>query len=752
MPQISRATFLIASLACISVASAHQLTTLKGKHHCADLHEAKDQCKHALKYCHDDAAGYIGYIAWYYCSMATTPVLGFIILCLWTALLFSTIGIASSDFFCPNLATIANSLGMSQSVAGVTLLALGNGSPDVFSTFAAFKANSGSLAIGELLGAAAFITSVVAGVMAIISPFNVSRRAFLRDAGFFSVAVVMTMFLLADGRLRLWESLLMIFFYVAYVAVVLAGQWFTSRRHRRERAVASGDETDVSLLEDDTEPVEVSPDEEEVQRQRHAYQDLNSSMSITGNPLHTTKNIRPSLLGALEFSALARGVSQASTPTENAIKVMRGRPRSHSLAVPALMSRQSSARGHSTNAPVRIPMASPDVLMKSTSVAGVQPPNWQGPPQDSPTSAIELSITPSPVAVEHNPFDSMADEYTPTFQRSPTYQATELRKDDEDEESPRGEQIRPDDWVPAGWPLWLLPSPSELKHLLLPSLCKFRAQSWSSKLLSVLAAPSVLVLTLTLPVVSPPLDDKQGDVDAELDAMEVVPHDDTDRYRGERGWNRWLTCVQALLAPFLLATTVLEPGFKLIPLAVAAVVAASSVGLLLTSTSPHKRPKYHTYLSAVGFLVSITWISTIASELVGVLQAFGTILGLSDAILGLTVFAVGSSLADFVADVTVARMGFSVMAFSATFGGPLMNILLGLGISGAYVNLASHKSYDTQISPTLIITCASLLTTLVTMLIAIPAQGYRMTRGLGVALIGIFLIGMIISILVELYY
>ena len=78
---------------------------------------------------------------------------------------------------CRNLATIADGLGMDQDVAGVTLLALGNGSPDVspggeesclrnetddllvsftqvFSTYAAFTASSGSLAIGELLGAA----------------------------------------------------------------------------------------------------------------------------------------------------------------------------------------------------------------------------------------------------------------------------------------------------------------------------------------------------------------------------------------------------------------------------------------------------------------------------------------------------------------------------------------------------------------------------------------------------------------------
>ena len=46
----------------------------------------------------------------------------------------------------------------------------GNGSPDVFSTFSAMRANSGSLAIGDLLGAASFIFSCVVGLMCIIKP------------------------------------------------------------------------------------------------------------------------------------------------------------------------------------------------------------------------------------------------------------------------------------------------------------------------------------------------------------------------------------------------------------------------------------------------------------------------------------------------------------------------------------------------------------------------------------------------------
>lgn len=57
---------------------------------------------------------------------------------------------------------------------------------------------------------------------------------------------------------------------------------------------------------------------------------------------------------------------------------------------------------------------------------------------------------------------------------------------------------------------------------------------------------------------------------------------------------------------------------------------------------------------SMGFIVAVVWIMAIADEVVGVLQTFGKIFGLSDAIIGLTIFAMGNSLADLVANMSVA--------------------------------------------------------------------------------------------------
>ena len=215
---------------------------------------------------------------------------------------------------------------MSESMAGVTFLAFGNGSPDLFSTFAAMRVGSGSLAIGELIGAAFFITSVVSGSMAIVYPFKVSRKSFLRDAIFFAGAVAISVGLLASQTITVRESVCMITYYIIYVVVVVMATWYWGKRSKRrfmesrarrhfqqpgeESTEAEDDEAttagETSRLIGDVRDLEINVDEEDEMEQRYA--DLQHRMSLIRPALegtripshHSHSNIRPSLIGALE--------------------------------------------------------------------------------------------------------------------------------------------------------------------------------------------------------------------------------------------------------------------------------------------------------------------------------------------------------------------------------------------------------------------------------------------------------------------
>lgn len=193
------------------------------------------------------------------------------------------------------------------------------------------KINSGSLAVGELIGAASFIAAVVAGSMAIVRPFRVGRRSFVRDVCFFIVAVLFGIFFLADGKIQMWECIVMVMFYCFYVCFVVAWHWASQSRKRKRRKERSAREhyaapEEEETTDDDDEDGGVgettglldsthdfralergeSEDNDEEEQEQQAYAELSNSMRITRPPMErhatpaTPHGIRPSLVGALE--------------------------------------------------------------------------------------------------------------------------------------------------------------------------------------------------------------------------------------------------------------------------------------------------------------------------------------------------------------------------------------------------------------------------------------------------------------------
>lgn len=117
------------------------------------------------------------------------------------------------------------------------------------------------------------------------------------------------------------------------------------------------------------------------------------------------------------------------------------------------------------------------------------------------------------------------------------------------------------------------------------------------------------------------------------------------------------------------------------------VIAAFSIllGLLVLRYAPcGSEPMENLYaaipLTLIGFTVSASWLDLIADKLVDLLTFFGIMLHIPSTIMGLTVLAWGNASQDLIANMTVAKKGLSAMAITASFAGPVFNILIGLGI------------------------------------------------------------------------
>lgn len=89
------------------------------------------------------------------------------------------------------------------------------------------------------------------------------------------------------------------------------------------------------------------------------------------------------------------------------------------------------------------------------------------------------------------------------------------------------------------------------------------------------------------------------------------------------------------------------------------------------------------------------------------------------------------------------------MGFSACFGGPMLNILLGVGISGSYVISQSSKPYSLPLSRTLLVNGFGLLAILIATVVAVPLNDFYLTRAWGIFLICCYVLLLTITVVVE---
>jgi len=130
----------------------------------------------------------------------------------------------ADNFFVVELQTLSSILKLSDDVAGVTLLALGNGAPDIFTAVVGLGQNDFQLALSDLMGGGIFINTVVLGsVLLVTDPATlaVDRKPFLRDLGMYMLCTLAVFFVAVDGKVDMFEALMFLVGYLLYIVFVL---------------------------------------------------------------------------------------------------------------------------------------------------------------------------------------------------------------------------------------------------------------------------------------------------------------------------------------------------------------------------------------------------------------------------------------------------------------------------------------------------------------------------------------------------
>lgn len=142
----------------------------------------------------------------------------------------------ADEFLSPALERITMMTGMSESLAGVTLLAFGNGAPDIFASIASASSSTratntdfigdNNSSAGALIGSAFFVISIVQTlVLRAAKPdqrVQVTPVFFLRDLiSVFTALLYLLIHLLFIGYIGIWSSIGFLILYSIFVVVVV---------------------------------------------------------------------------------------------------------------------------------------------------------------------------------------------------------------------------------------------------------------------------------------------------------------------------------------------------------------------------------------------------------------------------------------------------------------------------------------------------------------------------------------------------
>lgn len=622
-------------------------------------------------------------------------------------MLFSILGLVASDFFCPNLSSLAVELGMNDSTVGVTLLAFGNGFPDVVSTFRAMQEDAAAMALGELMGAAVFTVSAVCGSILVFHAFRVHPYILVRDVGVYAAAVAMVLYFLRDGKLSFGEGLAMVVLYVGFVFFVFVGDLYVDPQLGAEAAEGERISEQSPLL---TEPA------------MWPRYDVGTHHAHLATPMDRE---RPSLTPTLRHpSTLYQGTEH---PRQMSLPVWYGsssygRDMLHSLSTDSTAQAESGAEDPwMLTSPVRHVGAEPNALTTPDTAPSLRleiPPVGRAPcdPHPAPKTwrrIVGIALFPSLMCWKNR-----------TLLQRLIGAAS----------------------VPA---LFLL-------RTTVPLISKEEIV-FHKALTHLLRAPS-------------PDDDSPSssvlDVCSELEARQYSLADPAFLIQtDERAQaDRVLVLLQCAAVPaFVLWVFEIpgDPGVRRVLMALLTVLgvaggvgAAQHMSRLDDCDTPEQLQRHSFIRSSVGFVVGLLWIVVSVDQVLALLHALGYICGWSEEILGLTLFAIGNSLGDIVTNLSIAWLGHPLMALSACFASPLTNLLLGMGVSATWMQLThpSHGPYLFPPSATLLLSSYTLLVMLLLLLVVLPLNRFQTSRPLGLLFLVTYLAVMGTNVYLETHY
>lgn len=125
--------------------------------------------------------------------------------------------IAGSNMFVDNASFVASSLGVSDAVIGLTIVAGGTSLPELATSMVSAKKGNSDIAIGNVIGSNVFNILMIIGITGLIKPMHIAGITTLDLIMMLASMLLMWFFCRTTYKVKRWEGAVLTIVYLAYL-------------------------------------------------------------------------------------------------------------------------------------------------------------------------------------------------------------------------------------------------------------------------------------------------------------------------------------------------------------------------------------------------------------------------------------------------------------------------------------------------------------------------------------------------------
>lgn len=143
----------------------------------------------------------------------------------WLSIIPAVVGLAGiifgGDLVVDNAAEIAKSLGMSEALVGLTIVAVGTSLPELVTSVVASIKKENDIAVGNVIGSNIFNIIFILGLSSTISTLTLSWSALTDMLVMTASGLIILIIALVSRKIARWQGVLLLLMYIGYLAYII---------------------------------------------------------------------------------------------------------------------------------------------------------------------------------------------------------------------------------------------------------------------------------------------------------------------------------------------------------------------------------------------------------------------------------------------------------------------------------------------------------------------------------------------------